>query len=154
MQSSMVDKLMDMCDKHSGSIAEIWYKSLTTNPRTKACNAIPKEVCLRQAADIYKSIADVYFAEDGYKAMGQILDISGFVDTYFARGVPLEQTLYALILLRRHIWLFADAQLIFNPSVADMALAIDSINRILLVFDYATHYVCKTYLELAAKPRQ
>jgi hypothetical protein len=151
---SMVDKLMDMCDRHAPEIAELWYKSLSTNPRTTACLVIPKEVCIRHAVNIYKSIADMYFAEDCYKAVEQTLDISGFVDTFFARGVPLEQVQYALTLLRRHIWLYADAQLIFNPSVADMSLALDSINRILLVFDYANYYVSKTYRELAAKSPQ
>jgi hypothetical protein len=145
---SMVDKLMDMCDRHAPEIAELWYKSLRTNPRTSGCLVIPKEVCIRQAQEIYKSIADMYFADDCFKAVEQTLDIAGFVDTFFARGVPLEQVQYALILLRRHIWLYADSQLIFNPSVVDMTLALDSINRILLVFDYASYYLARTYREL------
>jgi hypothetical protein len=146
---SMVDKLMDMCDRHAPNIAELWYKSLSTNPRTTSCLVVPKEVCIRHAKEIYKSIADMYFADDCFRAVEQMLDISGFVDTFYARGVPLEQVQYALILLRRHIWLYADAQLIFNPSVVDMTLALDSINRILLVFDYASYYLARTYRELA-----
>jgi hypothetical protein len=154
MQKSMVDKLMDMCDRHASEIAQLWYKSLSTNPRTTHCSAVPKELCLRHATELYKSIADMYFAEDCFKAVSQNLDISGFVDTFYARGVPLEDVQYALILLRRHIWLYADSQLIFNPSVADMSLALDSINRILLVFDYASYYLTRTYRELCEKSAQ
>jgi hypothetical protein len=145
---SMVDKLMDMCERHSSAIAEKWYKSLSTNSRTSACLAIPKDVCIKHAAEIYRSISDMYFAEDCYKAVEQNMDISGIVETFFARGVPLEQSQYAFILLRRHIWLYAQEQMIFNPSAMDMSLAVDSINRILLVFDYANYYMAKTYAEL------
>jgi hypothetical protein len=148
---SMIDKLMDMCDRHAPEIAELWYKSLSTNPRTQTCLVVPKEVCIKHAIEIYKGIADMYFADDCFKAVEQTLDISGLVDTFFARGVPLEDVQYALILLRRHIWLYADAQMIFNPSVMDMSLAVDSINRILLVFDYASYYVARTYRELTAR---
>jgi hypothetical protein len=151
---SMVDKLMDMCEHHAPEIAELWYKSLSTNPRTTACLVVPKAVCIRHAKEIYQSIADMYFADDCFKAVEQNLDISGFVDSFYARGVPLEQVQYALILLRRHIWLFADSQLIFNPSVVDMTLALDSINRILLVFDYASYYLARTYRELSARALQ
>jgi hypothetical protein len=146
---SMIDKLMDMCDRHAPEIAELWYKSLSTNPRTTGCLVVPKEICIKHAQEIYKSIADMYFADDCFKAVEQMLDITGLVDTFFARGVPLEQVQYALILLRRHIWLYADAQMIFNPSVVDMTLAVDSINRILLVFDYASYYLARTYRELS-----
>jgi hypothetical protein len=148
---SMVDKLMDMCDRHAPDIAELWYKSLSTNPRTTACLAVPKETLVKHAAEIYQSIADMYFAEDCFTAVGQNLDISGFVDPFYARGVPLEQVQYSLTLLRRHIWLYADKMMIFNPSVVDMSLAIDSINRTLLVFDYANYYIAKTYRELAER---
>ena len=145
---SMIDKLMDMCDRHAPQIAELWYKSLSTNPRTTGCLVVPKEICIKHAQVIYKSIADMYFADDCFKAVEQTLDITGLVDTFFARGVPLEQVQYALILLRRHIWLYADSQMLFSPSVVDMTLAVDSINRILLVFDYASYYLARTYREL------
>jgi hypothetical protein len=147
----MVDKLMDMCERHADDLADMWYKSLMNNSRTEACRSIPKEVCLRYANQIYSSIADMYFAEDCYKAVAQVFDISGIVDIFYARGIPLEQALYSLILMKRHIWLYADSQMLFNPSAADMTLALDSINRILLVFDYATYYITQTYQKMAAK---
>ena len=151
MNSAMIDKLMDVCTRHSDEIAEQWYKSLSTNLRTKACLAVPKEACLRHASGIYRSIADMYFAQDCCQAVERTLDVSGFVDTFYARGVPLEQVLYALILLRRRIWLYADSQLIFNLSVPDMASTLESINRILTVFDYASFYVARTYNENGAR---
>jgi hypothetical protein len=151
---SMVDKLMDMCETHAHSIADQWYQALSTNARTTACLSIPKEVCLKHAANFYKSISDMYQAEDCFKAVEQNLEMNGFVDVFFARSVPLEQVQYALILLRRHIWIYADRQMLFNPSAMDMHLAVDSINRILLVFDYATFIVTRTYREMEEKASQ
>jgi hypothetical protein len=151
LHKSMVDKLMDMCERHAPEIAENWYNSLSSNPRTTACLAIPREILIRHAVEIYRSISDMYFAKDCYEAVVQNMDITGYVDTAFARGVPLEQAQYGLTLLRRHIWLYADQQMIFTPTVIDMSLAVGSINRILLVFDYASFYVIKSYLELEAR---
>jgi hypothetical protein len=150
LNRTMVDKLMDMCENHSHAIAEQWYQALSTNVRTSATLAIPKEVCLKHATNFYKSISDMYLAEDAFKAVEQNLELNGFVDMFFARAVPLEQVIYTLVLLRRHIWIYADKQMIFSPSVMDMTLAIDSINRILLVFDYANFIVVRSYRELAA----
>lgn len=151
LHKSMVDKLIDMCERHAPEIAENWYLSLQNNPRTSACRNIPKENLIRHAVELYRSIDDMYLSDDCFRAVGQNMDVNGLTDTFFARGVPLEQAQYAMTLLRRHIWLYADQQLIFNPSAMDMALAVASINRILLVFDYATYYLIKNYMAMAAR---
>jgi len=151
IHKNMVDKLMDMCERHAPDIAENWYTSLMQNPRTAACQSIPKEVLIKKATDLYRSIEDMYLSEDCFKAVGQNMDVNGLTDTFVARSVPLEQAQYAMTLLRRHIWLYADQQMIFSPTAMDMHLAVDSINRVLLVFDYSTYYLIKNYLALAVQ---
>jgi hypothetical protein len=66
----------------------------------------------------------------------------------YKRGVPIEDALYALILLRRRIWLYADSQAVFNTSPNDMYNCIESINRVLLIFDYITYIFSRKYHEL------
>ncbi len=148
MPKVIVDKLMDLCHDHAEQIAEQWYKSLTTNVRTADCTKLPREGAIRHAVDMYKNMGKMYFAEDCFKAVEQVLDSGGLVEDFFARGISLEENIYALILMRRHIWLYADFQALFNLNVNDMYNAVDSLNRVLLVFDYATYITAAKYHQL------
>jgi hypothetical protein len=151
MQISLVDKLMTMSEQHADQIADSWYKALSTNSRTPAFASVSRDGCLRHAVNIYKNLTMMYSADDCYQAVQHILDVGGFAEDFYARGIPLEEVIYALVLLRRHIWLYADSQAIFSPSVLDMYNAVDSINRICLVFDYAFYIVTRKYEELSSR---
>jgi hypothetical protein len=65
-------------------------------------------------------------------------------------GVPAKEAIYALILMRRHIWLYAEFQMIFNSAIAKQE-SLDTLNRTILLFDYAVYEVTKEYLELTRK---
>jgi hypothetical protein len=151
MQKAIVDKLMDFCELHGEKIAEHWYKALSTNPRTFAFRKLPKDACLRHVMTIYTNMEHMFFAEDCYKAVEHVLDVGGFVEDFFARGIPIEEVIYALILARRHIWLYADAQALFDLNMTDMYNYVNSTNRILLVFDYATYITTRKYREMEAR---
>jgi len=77
------------------------------------------------------------------------------VQTYFlnyaaesyALGIPMAEAIYALILMRRHIWLYADFQMIFSFGI-DQQQALDTLNRTILLFDYATYDVTREYQRL------
>jgi hypothetical protein len=93
----------------------------------------------------------MYFADNCFETVEHTLDVSGFAEDFFARGIPLEEVLYAVVLLRRHLWLYADSQAVFSSSVMDMYNALDSINRVTLVFDYVLFVTARKYGEMAAK---
>ena len=67
-----------------------------------------------------------------------------YAEAIYAKDVPLPEAIYALIIMRRHIWLYAELQAMFNTAV-EMQQAIESINRTLLLFDYAIHIVAQKY---------
>jgi uncharacterized membrane protein len=62
-------------------------------------------------------------------------------------NIPLSEVLYALILMRRHIWLYAEFQTIFISAV-EQKQAVDSLVRTILMFDYAITFVSHRYQEL------
>jgi hypothetical protein len=151
MQKAIVDKLMDFCELHGEKIAEQWYKAFNTNPRTVSCQKLPKAACLRHVMTLYQNMESMFFADDCYKAVEHVLDAGGFVEEFYARGIPLEEVVYALILARRHIWLYAEEQALFDLNMTDMYNYVNSTNRILLVFDYATYITTRKYRELALR---
>jgi hypothetical protein len=152
MLKSAVDRLMDMCDRHAAQMAEEWHKSLVTNSRTPTCKSMSKDGSMRHAIALYKNMGQMYFGDDCYKSVEDILDTDGFVEDFYARNIPLEEVLYALVLLRRHIWLYADREAVFRTdNLFDLNAAVESINRILLVFDYASYIAAHRYREIARK---
>ena len=53
-------------------------------------------------------------------------------------GIPANGTIYAPILMRRHIWLYAEFQAIFSTGI-DQRQALDTLGGTILLFDYASY---------------
>jgi hypothetical protein len=149
MERAPADRLMAMCQKHSPEISALWYKAVIANPKTPSLKLMSKDGALRHASAFYKQLGEMYFSEDCFAAVRHVLDVDGFVEDFFTRGIPLEEVLYTLIMLRRHIWTFADAEAIYSPIIIDMYSAVESLNRIILIFDYASYITAKRYRELS-----
>jgi len=149
MKGALSDRLMQFCADNSYQIAEQWYKALSTNTRTPAFRFLPQEACLRHAGFIYKSLQTIYFAEKPEGVAAHLLDVDGFAEDYYARNIPLEQVIYSIILLRRHLWLYAEFQALYN-GLEDMMQMVENLNRVLLVFDYIIFIVSSKYHSLSS----
>ncbi len=149
-QRAFADRLLDLADKRGAEIAEHWYKSVSKNPRTPSYHNLPQETIILQATSIYKNLKHLYFADNPYQEVLQLLEKIRFVEEAYAKGILLPEAVYALIMMRRHIWLFAELQAMFITS-GDMYQAVESINRTLLVFDYAIYIVTQKYYEINRK---
>lgn len=137
MKRSIADTLMQFTADHADQIGELWYKAISTNPRTQAYQFMNKETCLRHAEFICKNLNRLYFSENCAAEVSNLLDADGFVEDHYARNIPLDQIIYGIILLRRQLWLYADFQSLYNSiDDVDMLQMVYSINRVLLVFDY------------------
>ena len=148
MQKVLADRLIELCFRHSDNIAQAWYKAVSTNSRTTSSQLIPEEAALRHAVYFYQHIGDMYFAKNCYQAVEHVLDIDGLAEDYYCRGIHIEELIYLLILMRRHIWLQAETQSLYEIELNDMYSAVTSINRVLLIFDYASYIVSKKYREM------
>jgi hypothetical protein len=70
-----------------------------------------------------------------------------YADNCYDKGIPLHEAIYALTLMRRHIWLYAEFQTLFISAV-EQQQAIESLSRTILLFDYATYVITERYQEL------
>jgi hypothetical protein len=143
-QKAFADRLMDFCDQKAEQIAEQWYKSLITNPRTISCRSTPKEGCIRHATFIYKNMKRMYFSDDPYEEVKKVIDSSGWAEEQYSRRIPLSEAVYSLILLRRHVWLYAESSALFNTA-NEMYSVLQSTNRNLLIYDYMTYVIVQKY---------
>jgi hypothetical protein len=72
---------------------------------------------------------------------------SNFAQEQFYENIPLDEAIYALMMLRRQMWLFAEFQVLFT-SALDQYQASDSINRTVLLTDYGILAIVNKYRDL------
>jgi hypothetical protein len=141
----IADKLLDLCHRSAGEIAEHWYKTVSVNPRTPAFHILPKELLVHQAVTFYKNMKAMYFAKSAYDEVALFLENSQYSEDMYTKGVPLSEIIYALTMMRRHIWLYAETQALFFDTPQDIFQQSESINRVVLVFDYIIFLVVQKY---------
>ena len=142
------DKLLNLCTSHSEQIARAWCKAVKTNPRTPSFASIPDDDLVSEAVHFYKKLKDVFFSADRFQMLQK--HFGHLAERTFNRDIELHEGLYALAMMKRHIWLYAEFQTLFNTGL-DMYHAVESINRMVLIFDYANYAVTLKYRELEAE---
>ena len=138
-------KLLDLMTSNSEAIAGNWAKDVTRNARTPFYHDIKESYLIPQAADFYRRLTAVYTMKDPYPTIRDFM--SKFAEKRFKEGVPLQEALYAIILMRRHIWLYAEFQAVFI-TITEQRQALDSQTRTILIFDYIAYILTEKYISL------
>jgi len=145
-QRALADKLMDLALLRSRNIAVKWYSSLAVSPRTTSFIRTDKRVWILHAQEFFENLKRFYFSEDPFKELQKFLNDSSYIRDILSAEIPVNETVYAIIMMRRHLWLYAEMQAIFNTAL-DMYQAVESINRTILIFDYAVYIIIQKYKE-------
>lgn len=146
MYVAYADKLLNFAEQHATDIGKEWCKALLANSRTTSYRKVREFKLVNQGELFYKNLKKLYFERD----------INDMASAYFSRwaeeqfyeNIPIEEAVYALIMLRRQLWLFAEFHALFQTAL-DQFQAAESINRTVLLTDYGTLAVIKKYKELA-----
>ena len=137
-------KLVKIIEKNSSTIAERWVDDVTTLPYTRSYWNVPRDELQERAESICDRIG--YFLgrrlprerlASFYKRLGQ---------TRREQGYAVEEVVMALMLLKRHIWLFV-LQEGFLTTNLELYQALELNNRVVLYFDRAIYYVAQAYSE-------
>jgi len=144
-------KYIELAEKHAPKIAQQWAKDVRTNSRTPTYQKLDEEViiyhCIRFYQNFSKMFLDEKITEDALRYF------RSYAQDSYALGIPLNETIYALILMRRHIWLYSEFQAIFTSGI-DQMQALDTLSRTILLFDYASYEVTKEYQALMKKDKK
>jgi len=138
-------KLVDVTEHHAEEIARQWVKSVRTNPKTPSYRDIPEEQAIRQAINFYTNFREMFFAENPHEAARQF--VMPFAEKRYREGIPLSEAVYALTLMRRHMWLYAEFQSLFITGL-ERQQAVETLNRTILMFDYVVYVMNETYQKL------
>jgi len=145
---SYAEKLIELTERHAEAIARQWWSNIKMNPRTPAYHTIPEDIAIRQAVEFYTKFRHLFYSENPFEEANVIF--AKFAEDRYRENIPLSQVVYALVLMRRHLWLFAENQATFVTPI-EMHQAAESLSRTILMFDYAIFIVISTYDELLRK---
>ena len=143
-------KYLELAEKHAEKIAKVWSKDVKNNDKTPTYKSLNEEAIVYQCVRFYQNFSKMFLDE---KITDDVLRyFRSYAQESYAMGIPAKETIYALILMRRHIWLYAEFQAIFTSGI-DQRQALDTLGRTILLFDYAVYEVTKEYQELMKKEK-
>ena len=138
-------KLIALIEKHADPIARSWAKDVRRNARTPSYQDMPEEKLIPLAIRFYDNFRKMFYADK--PAETSLEFFARYAEEQYSAKIPLHEAIYALILMRRHIWLYAEFQVIFITAV-EQKYAVDSLVRTILMFDYAITFMSRRYQEL------
>ncbi|MHB8086097.1 MAG: hypothetical protein ACYDHZ_09740 [Dehalococcoidia bacterium] len=146
MYIAYADKLLNFAEQHARDIAQQWQKALITNSKTPSYKKVREFKLVNEGENFYKNLKKLYFDQNTYDVVSAYF--TKFAEDQFYENIPLDEAVYALIMLRRHLWVYAEFQNLFT-SALDQYQASEGINRTVLLTDYGTIAMIKKYKELS-----
>jgi len=148
MITSYATKLIEITEKNAEAIARQWYNNIRINPKTPFYHTMPENKALQQAMNFYNKFGRLFLSDHPFEEAHTLF--GKFAEDCYTMKIPMPQTIYALTLMRRHMWLFAEFQNAFTTAVEHHHAA-ESLNRTILMFDYAMYVIALKYEELLRK---
>jgi len=71
----------------------------------------------------------------------------------YREGVPLEEVIYKLVILRRQMWIITESKSLVVTGL-DLQKSVESINKMIRIFDQGIWAVIKKYGELDSKEKK
>jgi len=135
-------KLLDVLEANIDEIAGQWAEDVKKNKRTVHYSQIPNDKLVLQAIKFYSQLRNLLFAPNHLEKVQEFF--MHYARTCFENGIPLHESIYALNMMRRRMWLYVEFQAIFINAI-EHNQAIDSVMRIMVMIDYAVHEITQYY---------
>ena len=143
MERMISQKLVQLVEDNAERIAQKWCGVVKSHPATPAYHSLSERECLYQAKSIYLRLGHLLDYETPREELNQYL--VGFAEKRLDESLPLPDVIYALILMRRHLWLFAEQEAMGEYDALGLHKALEFNNRVILIFDRAIHIVIQRY---------
>jgi hypothetical protein len=138
-------KLIDTIESKAESIAEQWTVDVMKHNRTPSYHSLPKDIVIEQGINFYKLFRKMSLDENPFE--GAKTFSGKYAEDFYVKKIPLHEAIYALMLMRRNLWLYAEFQGIFMTAL-EKQQAVESLNRTILMFDYVSYQIIEKYEEL------
>jgi hypothetical protein len=145
---SYATKLFDLIELKAEKIAAQWAAGVMKHSRTPSFSSLPKEEVIELGIKFYRDFRQMSLVEIPYEAAKTFS--KKYAEECYRKKIPLHEAFYALILMRRHLWLYAEFQGTFL-TVLEQYQAVESLNWTILMYDYVSFQIMEKYNELVTR---
>ncbi|MBN1363727.1 MAG: DUF4118 domain-containing protein [Syntrophaceae bacterium] len=138
-------KLIELIELKAENISKQWAADVMKHERTPSYHSLPQEMVIEQGTDFYRLFRRMSLAQNPYEEAKTFS--WKYAEELYRKKIPLQEAIYALMLMRRNLWLYAEFQGAFI-TVLEKTQAVESLNRTILLFDYVSYQVIEKYQEL------
>lgn len=138
-------KLIDLIESKAENIARQWADDVMKHDRTPSYHSLPEDMVIEQGTGFYRLFRRMSLAENPFEEAKTFS--WKYAEILYRKKIPLQEATYALMLMRRNLWLYAEFQGTFF-TVLEKTQAVESLNRTILLFDYVSYQVIEKYQEL------
>jgi hypothetical protein len=137
----LYNRFVKLIEEDHQEITERFMNDLLKNPDTRAYVNIDRNAIYESSDRVYRDLSR-WITKDTPKDIIRDHYVKLGKDR-LDRGVPQSQVQKALVLQKRHLWLFVMDKL--YGDLTSYKEAVDLNNRVVLFFDRATHYMLQGY---------
>jgi hypothetical protein len=138
------EKIVQLIKENADTLTNRVCKDLLVREETRGYRRLDRDIVYERVYDVYSRL-DSWLSGDRKKA--------GLEEHYrklgrarFKEGMPLNDVVMALMLVKRHLWLYVLETQFFDSSFQLMQ-ALEFNNRVVLFFDKAIYFVCTGHTE-------
>jgi len=144
----LASKLVRVIEKNSDMIADRWADEVSKLPYTRSYWNSDRDELHERAASVCRRVG--YFLSQQLPKERLAAFYRRLGASRRAEGYAIEEVVMALLLLKRHIWLFVLQEGLLTTNI-ELSQALVLNNRVVLYFDRAIYYVAQAYSELDEK---
>ncbi len=138
------EKIVEMIKENADTLTNRLCKDLLNREETKGYRKLDKDIVYERVYDVYSRL-DKWLTGD--KKKGELKKHYRQLGvTRYHEGIPLSDVVMALMLIKRHLWLYVQETHFFDSSFQLMQ-ALEFNNRVVLFFDRAIYFTCLGYQE-------
>ncbi len=140
----LYNRFVKLVEENHQEITERFMTDLLRNPDTVSYQGLDRNSIYETSDIVYRDLSK-WITRDFPKAKIQERYRKLGHDR-FNQGLPFSQVQKALVLQKRHLWLYVMDKL--YSDLTSYREAVDLNNRVVLYFDRATHYMLQGYEDL------
>jgi hypothetical protein len=142
------EKLVALIKDNAKLLTDRLIKDLYAREETRSYRKLDKHTLYMRVFDVYNRL-DAWL--QGNKDKGEVRNhYTALGGQRFHEGIPLEETLMALMLIKRHLWLYVMENNFLDSSFL-LNQALEFNNSVVLFFDRAIYFTAIGYMDEMAK---
>ncbi len=145
------EKIVNLIKENATELTNRLIKDMLSREETKSYQTLDRHTLYMRVFDVYNRL-DAWL--EGNKVKGEIRNHYVKLGRQrFHEDIPLEETIMALMLIKRHLWLFVQENNFFDSTFM-LHQALEFNNRVVLFFDRAIYFTAMGYLDEMAVERE